>query len=210
MNIKQKRIFFVDDDLQVCEAVSEILKESGFEVCVFNSASDCLKKMHSHKCDLLITDLRMPEIDGIEFIHKVKSFAPWIPVIILTGYGNIPTAVSTVKAGVVDFIEKPIDKDSFLRRITSILQAGGSGYEYVDKLLTRSEKRVLRLVLEGKGSKEIAFILKRSKRTIDAHRYNIMRKLGVSNLVGLYKYAVTMQLVEIPKKEKSINPTKVP
>lgn len=186
----------------MCKVVSEIFEESGYEVHTFDSASDCLEKISSHKCDLLITDLRMPDIDGMEFVRKVKNFAPWIPVMVLTGYGDIPTAVSAVKAGVADFVEKPIDRDSFIRRINSILQADKSGYEYVDKLLTKSEKKVLRLVLEGKGSKEIAFILKRSKRTIDAHRYNIMRKLGVSNLVGLFKYAVTMELVEIPKDNK--------
>ena len=209
MDVKKKRIFFVDDDLQICNVVGEMFEESGYEIHTFRSASDCLEKITSHKCDLLITDLRLPDMNGMEFFQKIKNSAPWIPVMVLTGYGDIPTAVSAVKAGVADFVEKPIDRDSFIRRINSILQTGKSGYEYVDKLLTKSEKRVLKLVLEGKGSKEIAFILKRSKRTIDAHRYNIMRKLGVSNLVGLFKYAVTMKLVEIPKDKKVIRQEKV-
>lgn len=209
VNVKQKQIFFVDDDLQVCKVVSEILEESGFEVCVFNNASDCLERMRACICDLLITDLKMPDFDGIEILKRVKSFAPWIPVLVLTGYGDIPTAVTAIKAGAVDFIEKPLDKESLIQRITSMLQHSQSGYNYVNGLLTKSEKRVLKMVLEGKGSKEIAYILKRSKRTIDAHRCSIMRKLGVSKLVDLYKYAVTMGLVEVPRNKKGIGPKKV-
>lgn len=201
----QKQIFFVDDEIQICTAVGDILEGSDFEISFFDSASDCLKEMRSRRCDLLITDLKMPGMDGIDFLREAKKLAPWLPVLVITGYGDIPTAVRAIKAGAVDFIEKPINKDSLLRNINSIL-IKQSRYEYAEEALTRSEKRIIKMILEGKGSKEIAYILKRSKRTVDAHRANIMHKLGVSNLVDLFKCAASMGLVELPKdKKKSVS-----
>ena len=157
---------------------------------------DCLENLQSQRCDLLIADLRMPGMDGIELTRKIKHRRPWIPVLILTGYGDIPTAVQAIKAGAADFIEKPLDKKSFVRKVKSLLPENGNG-KHLGEPLTRSEQRVLRFVLGGKSNKEIANLLNRSKRTIEVHRAHVMHKLGVESLVDLVKRAAAMGLADL-------------
>lgn len=199
----KRKIFFVDDEKQLRVEVGDIFKKTDFEISFFKCGSDCLKKLRSRSCDLLITDIKILGMEGVDFLREVKKLAPWLPVLIVTNYGDISTAVECIKAGAVDFIEKPFDKESLLQNIKSILQ-NQSRYEFAEKTLTRSEKRIIKMVLEGKSSKEIAFLLNRSKRTVDAHRANIMHKLGVSNLVDLFKFAVGIGLVDMPKEKRKV------
>ncbi len=112
---------------------------------------------------------------------------------IITGFGDIPTAVETIRAGAADFIEKPLDKESFVRRVKTLLPKNGD-HKHLGEFLTRSEHRVLRLVLDGKSNKEIANLLSRSKRTVEVHRARVMRKLGAHSLVDLVKRTATMGL----------------
>jgi FixJ family two-component response regulator len=143
----------------------------------------------------------MPEMDGIQLLQKAKHITPWVPVLVITGYGDIPTAVTAVKGGAADFIEKPLDRESFLRKVNSILQQSPSIHKYTGKPLTDAEKRVLKMVVEGKSNKEIAFYIHRSVRTVEVHRARLMHKLGVDNLIDLVKRAVEMGLVELPEKK---------
>ncbi len=144
----------------------------------------------------------MPEMDGIELLAKAKRLAPWMPILVITGFGDIPTAVTVIKAGAVDFIEKPLDKKSFLWKVKSILQQSTSDDSYRGKPLTESEMIVLKLIINGKSNKEIAYLLHRSIRTIEVHRSHLMRKLDVDNIVDLVKRAAMMGLVELPAKQK--------
>jgi two-component system response regulator FixJ len=204
--IAKKCIFFLDDERKLCEIVSETLEEYGFEVDHFTHAADCLEKLRSKPCDLLITDLKMPEMDGIQILSEVKRLRPWVPVLMITGYGDVPTAVAAMKAGAVDFIEKPLCRGSFVRKVTSILQQSPSIHRYTGKPLTDSEKRVLKMIVEGKSNKKIALLIHRSVRTVEVHRARLMQKLNVDNLVDLVKRAVEMGLVELPtKKNKDKN-----
>ena len=116
---------------------------------------------------------------------------------IITGYGDVPTAVEAIKAGAADFIEKPLDKKSFVRKVKSLLPENGN-HKHLGKSLTKSEERVLKLVLNGKNNQEIASLLSRSRRTIEVHRANMMHKLGVENLVDLVKQAAAMGLIGLP------------
>lgn len=193
---KKRHIFFVDDELKICKVVCETIEQFGMEVSYFASAADCLEQLHSITCDLLITDVKMPDMDGMELLTKAKQIAPWLPVLVITGYGDIPMAITAVKAGAVDFIEKPLDKKSFLRKIKSILKQSTPTDSFVGKPLTNSEMKVLKLVLDGKSNKEIAYLLHRSVRTIEVHRSHLMHKLGVDNLVDLVKRSTIMGLVE--------------
>lgn len=197
----KKHIFFLDDEKEVREAVSVTLEESGFEVSHFGRAAECLDGLHNRKCDLLITDLKMPEMDGIELLAKAKRLTPWVPVLVITGYGDIPTAVKAIKTGAVDFIEKPLDTATFLNKVNSILQQVPSTNAYAGKPLTESEKRILNHVIDGKSNKEIAFSLHRSVRTIEVHRARLMQKLSVDNLVDLVKRAAAMGLIDLPARE---------
>jgi two-component system response regulator FixJ len=188
MNNNGRHIFFVDDELKVRQVVAETLEQLSAGITCFPCASDCLEQLSSQKCDLLITDLRLPEMNGIELLRHARLIAPWIPVFIITGYGDIPTAVEAIKAGANDFVEKPLDKKSFVRKVKSLLPENGNG-KHLGEPLTQTEQRVLRLVLDGKSNKEMANLLNRSSRTIEVHRARVMRKLGAESLVELVKRA---------------------
>jgi len=199
-NNAKQHIFFVDDEPKVREVVSETLEELGSKVSCFACAADCLEQLGYQRCDLLITDVKMPEMDGMELLAKARSLAPWLPILVITGYGDIPTAVTAIKAGAVDFTEKPLDRKSFLWKVKSILQQSTFNDSYRGKPLTESEMKVLKLIIDGKSNKEIAYVLHRSIRTIEVHRGHLMRKLDVDNVVDLVKRAAMMGLVELPAK----------
>jgi len=196
----EKHIFFLDDEPKIREVIKETLEDSNFIVSCFGNPLECLAKLRSKKCDLLITDLKMPEKDGIELLKDVQHLAPWVPVLMITGYGDIPTAVKAMKAGAVDFIEKPLDKKNFVRMIQSILKRNISTNPNLGSSLTRAEKRILKLVIDGLSNKEIAVLLHRSPRTIEVHRAHIMDKLGVDNLVDLVKRVSKMGLFSLEEK----------
>lgn len=122
VKIAKKHIFFLDDEPMIHHAVKETLEEYNYQVSCFESPTNCLSRLRSEKCDLLITDLKMPEKDGIEVLVDVNQQAPEIPVLIITGYGDIPAAVKTMKTGAADIIEKPLSKKDFVRKIKSILK----------------------------------------------------------------------------------------
>jgi FixJ family two-component response regulator len=199
----EKHIFFLDDEPTVRKVVKETLENSHFKVSCFGNPFECLAQLRSKRCDLLITDLRMPEKDGIELLTDVQHLAPWVPVLMITGYGDIPTAVKAVKAGAADFIEKPLDKKNFVSMIKSILKKNVSTHPDLGNSLTRTETKILQLVINGMSNKEIAVLLHRSTRTIEVHRSHIMRKLGVDNLVDLVKRVSTMGLVDLKEKKPS-------
>lgn len=200
-NITKQHVFFVDDESKVCKIVGRTLEQVGLKVSCFTSAAECLKQLRFRTCDLLITDVKMPEMDGIELLKKVRQFAPWLPVLVITGYDDIPTAVTAIKTGAVDFIKKPLVKKSIISKVKSILQQSTFDDSYIGKPLTKSETKVLKLIIDGKSNKEIAHLLYRSKRTIELHRGHLMHKLGVNNLVGLVKRAMMIGLVELPIKK---------
>lgn len=197
-NIAERHIFLVNDKSDICQVIGEILEPLNLNTSCFTSPTDCLEQLGCQKCHLLITELKMPEMDGIELLRRAKILAPWLPVLIISSYGNIPIAVEAIKAGAVDFIEKPLDKISFAKKVRSILRENGNHtHTYLGKPLTPGEAKVLRLVINGMTNKEIANLLNRSKRTIEVHRANIMCKLGVDNLVDLVKRTAIMGLAEL-------------
>ena len=194
-----RHIFFVDDEASIRETVRKTLKGPDIDVSCFASANDCLKHLRSKKCDLLITDVRMPGMDGLELIGHARRIVPWIAVLVVSGYGDIPMAVRALKAGAADFLEKPLTKQGLLSAIESAL-AQNTPDPAAGKELTKAERRVLHFILEGKSNKETAEILHRSEKTIEVHRNHIMRKLGVDNIVALIKRAAAMGLMDLPSE----------
>ena len=194
--IEEQYVVLVDDELYVRRALAEILEQIGLSVTCFDCGPECLEHLSSQRCDLLIADLKMPGMDGLELSKRAKALAPWVPFLMITGYGDIRTAVEAIKAGADDFIEKPLEKVSFVRTVQSLLPANGN-HRQIGKPLTLSEKRVLKLVLDGKINREIAGLLSRSVRTIEVHRANIMHKLGAESLVDLVKRTAAMGLTHL-------------
>ena len=196
MSIAKRHIFFVDEEPKIRAIVGETLEGVGFKVSCFASAMDCLKELRSQRCDLLITDVRMPEMDGIELLREAKRIAPWLRVLLVTGYGDVPMTVAAFKTGAVDLIEKPLDRETLLSAIESVLKQITPVEPLLGESLTKTEMRVLSLLMDSKGNKGIARLLRRSVRTIETHRCRIMRKFGVDNLLDLFKRATAMGLVK--------------
>jgi two-component system response regulator FixJ len=193
---KQHHVFFVDDEPDVRSVVQKTLGRQGIKVTCFASAADCLRRLRLRKCSLLITDVKMPDMDGLQLLAEAKRRAPWLPVLVVTGYGDIPTAVRAVKAGATDFIEKPLERESFLATVESLLGQPANCVPVPARPLTRAEAKVLQLVLEGRSSREIASVLHRAERTVETHRRRIMQKFGADNIVELVRRAALMGLAK--------------
>lgn len=196
-------VFIADDDDCIRAAVCAILKRAKYDCSCFADGASCLEELkaqnrrHDEGCDLLITDVKMPGKDGMELLQEVRAAFPWIPVLVMTAYGSIPMSVQAVKAGAFDFVEKPVDQDKLLTLVElALLKKVELHDPLIGKPLTRPERIVLCLILEGISNKRIAYILERSERTVEVHRGRIMRKLGVDNLVDLVKKATAMGWTE--------------
>lgn len=191
------RIFFVDDEPAVRVVVRKTLERVGANVTCFGCADDCLACLESAQCDLLITDVKMPGKDGIELLRAVKTKVPWLPVLVVTGFGDVPMAVKALKLGAADFIEKPLDREAFLKTVQTLLAQNHPVMSKGDHTLTKTEMRILHLILEGKNNREIASTLHRSPRTVEVHRSHVMRKMGAGNIVELLRQAAMMGLFDM-------------
>ena len=193
----EKIIFFVDDEPQVRKAVSQTLEEiKDCSVSSFASAVACLDALRKQKCHLLITDVNMPGMDGVELLKQIKSIRPQLHVILVTGYGDVPMAVEAVKAGALDFIEKPLNEKTFLPLVEKVLEMTVVEEELSGKCLTKTEIKILKLIAEGFSNKEIATKMRRSVRTIENHRYRLAHKMNAESTADLVKNAIQMGLVE--------------
>lgn len=191
-------IFFVDDELKVCEVVGRTLEQLGLKVSCFARAADCLVQLRSEVCGLPTTEVKVPTVDGMELLTEAKRINPPLLVLVVSSYGDIAMAVKALKTGVLDFVEKPLDREIFLSNAERALTRSRPTNAPVGKGLTKTETTVLRRILNGKSNKEIAHLLHRSVRTIEVHRGHIMRKLAVNNTIDLVKRSVTMGMLELP------------
>ncbi len=195
LNRTKQHIFFVDDDFGVRAMVHEALEGATFRVTSFSNASDCLEKLRSQSCDLLIADVEMPGMDGIALLTAVKEACPWIPIVLVTDDGDVRMAATAFKKGAADFLRKPLTKEDLLSAVMFALENVPPGCPFCRKPLTTAEAQVLRLLLEGKTNKEIARVRQRSRRTIEDQRRRIMHKLGAQNTVDLVKRGILMGLL---------------
>jgi two-component system response regulator FixJ len=194
-SIMHAQVVFVDDEPKVCDAVRKTLERVGINVQCFPSADDCLAYLAEQRCDLLVTDVRMPGKDGLELLREARRQLPWLPVVVVTGYGDVPMAVRALRAGAADFLEKPLDREVLLGVVRTQLERHAPQSTLFDLALTKTEMRVLRLILDGQNNRDIAGALHRSPRTVEVHRSNLMRKLGASNIVGLLRRAADAGLL---------------
>ena len=189
-------IFFVYDDQSLCTEISEVLVNNGVNVRCFTNASDCIKQLYSMKCNLLISNYQLPEMSGIELMKEAKRVSPWLPVLIITDNGDIPKAVSIIRAGAEDVLEKPLNIEILLSKINTIYHNFYNKDSSDISSLTKMERQIFSFIMQGKNNKEIAFSMNRSKRTIENHRARLMKKLGAHNVAELFKNASQLGLVD--------------
>jgi len=196
-NAASGHVLFVDDEPKIRMVVRKTLERVGVSVRCFEGADACLAYLESVPCDLLITDVKMPGKDGIQLLMEVRKQRPWLPVLVVTGFGDVPMAVRALKGGAADFIEKPLDREAFLKTVQTLLKENFERNSVVNHDLTNAEIRVLHLILEGKNNREIAAALHRSPRTVEVHRSHVMHKMGASNLVELLRRAADVGLFDM-------------
>ncbi|MHC4104525.1 MAG: response regulator transcription factor [Planctomycetota bacterium] len=187
-------IFVVDNERGILAVVSLILEQVEYECTCFTRADDCIRQLRMQICDLLITDLKMPNKDGMELLREAKQIVPWLPVIMMTSYASVSMSVQALKAGAVNFIEKPLEMRTLLAAVESALNQNDPANVLRGKQLTNVEMTVLCLIIQGGTNDEIANILECSVSTIESHRNDIMRKLCVNSVVDLVKKASAMGL----------------
>jgi RNA polymerase sigma factor (sigma-70 family) len=192
-------VHVIDDDVGFRTAIGRVLKAAGYEVALYESAAQLLDHLPSEDepgCVLL--DVKMPDISGTEVQDHLAARAPLLPIVFLTGHGDIPTSVRAMKAGAEDFLTKPVGKDRLVAAIEQAVADFAAKRERFQRLhrlrtllstLTPRERQVFELVVRGKLNKQIAFHLGTSERTVKAHRVKVMEKLGVHSLAELVSAA---------------------
>lgn len=180
-------VVVVEDDPTLLKAFLFSLEEGGREVRGYASAQEALTAIRRNPCAVLITDLMLPDMDGIALMKEVRQFLPRLPVIIVTGFGDIPSAVNAVKSGAFDFITKPLDEEKLLQTVERAI--GTTTPVALDPLVSKAEREVIVLVAQGLSNKEIAFKLGKSVRTIENHRHRLMKKLKLTSTADLVRFA---------------------
>ncbi|MBS1141654.1 MAG: regulatory protein, LuxR:Response regulator receiver [Proteobacteria bacterium] len=194
-------IYVVDDDEAMRDSMTWLLEGEGYRVACFDSAESFLKARRDDMRGCLVLDVRMPEMSGLELQEKLDALGSQLPVIFVTGHGDVPMAVSALQRGACDFIEKPFHNEDLLSRIQRALeldnqlsarrQRDGAISHRLDQL-TQREREVMQLVVTGKLNKQIADELNISMKTVEAHRARVMEKMGVRTLAELVKVVMTV------------------
>jgi two-component system, LuxR family, response regulator FixJ len=192
-------VHVVDDDLAVRQSLSFLLASDGLPVRLHESASAFLETVKEPPTGCIVTDVRMPGIDGIEFLRRLKARGFSLPVIVMTGHADVPLAVEAMKAGAVDFVEKPFDDDLFLVAVRAALlrqaksveeDAQASEIRARINALSEREAQVLEGLVDGKANKVIAYDLGISPRTVEIYRANVMSKMQAASLSELVRMAL--------------------
>jgi two-component system, LuxR family, response regulator FixJ len=190
-------VHIVDDDEAVRQSLAFLLSSAGHAVRLYDSAKSFLNGISGVKGGCLITDIRMPEMSGIELLRAMQAEACGLPAIVITGHGDVPLAVEAMKAGAVDFIEKPFDDAAILNAVKSALQRD-TGSEEGDRTavaariasLSERERQVLEGLVAGHPNKTIAYDLGISPRTVEVYRANLMAKMQARSLSELIRMAI--------------------
>ncbi len=198
-------VFIVDDDQELCAALRWLLESEGLRVELYHSGEEYLAAFDPRRPGVLVLDVRMDGMSGLE-LHKQlieRGFA--IPVIFLTGHGDVPMAVDSIKAGAVDFLQKPVHDVTLIERINEAMRLDARrrrALEENKELLARFERltprewEVLGLVVEGRANKQIAAILHISEKTVEVHRKHVMSKLQAQSVAELVRMVITRDAVE--------------
>jgi FixJ family two-component response regulator len=189
-------VFVVDDDAPARDSLRTLIESVGLQYAGYATAEEFLAVYTAEQPGCLVLDLRMPGMDGLDLQEELSRCGYTIPIIFVTGYGEVPVAVHALRAGAVDFLEKPCSHRELLKRICDAVELDAKhrrGERHQSEIARRirslspREREVLDLVLAGKHSKEIAAELGIASKTVDTHRANIMQKLHADSLPALFR-----------------------
>jgi len=191
-------VYVVDDDADMRKALQRLLESAGLQVAVFASAQDFLAAHDRHAAGCLLLDLSMPGLNGLQLQRELEQMASPLPIVFLTGRGDIAASVQAMKHGATDFLTKPVDDDDLLAAVHEALaterqrRRGSAEREHVAQCLatlTERERQVMEQIVAGRLNKQIAAALGTVEKTIKFHRGNLMRKMGVRTVAELVKLA---------------------
>jgi len=195
------QVFVVDDDSDIRDSMQMLLEVAGFAVRSFTSAKHFLADNHpKHGC--LIADIRMPDMSGLELQEEVVRRHIDLPIIIITGHGDVPLAVQAMKAGAIDFLEKPFSEDMILASVRRAMDLGSrargraaetKAAKDLLSALTPRERGVLDKLVQGRSNKVVAYELGISPRTVEIHRAHIMNKMEASSLSDLVRLVLAAE-----------------
>ncbi|MBP1179915.1 response regulator FixJ [Methylobacterium sp. PvR107] len=192
-------VHVVDDDAAMRDSLAFLLGTEGFEVRLYEAGTELLDRLSKPATGCILTDIRMPGIDGLELLRHLRIAGHKLPVIMMTGHGDVPLAVEAMKLGACDFIEKPFGDEALLQALRSALERGGpaaaadpSLREFVRRVgtLSERERQVLDQLVAGGTSKEIGRALDISPRTVEIYRAKLMAKTQAENLQDLVRWSV--------------------
>ncbi|MCW5595966.1 MAG: response regulator transcription factor [Rhodocyclaceae bacterium] len=190
----EQRVYIVDDDEPMRDSLQWLLESQGFAVTAFASAEEFLAACRDGMAGCIVLDVRMPGMSGLELYEKLNARRCTLPVIFITGHGDVPMAVSALKKGAVDFIEKPFGDQDMLRLIVQCLELDRANRARQQETaaaaqrlagLTEREAEVMDLILAGRLNKQIADVLNISIKTVEVHRGRIMDKMQVRTVAEL-------------------------
>jgi len=192
-------VHVIDDDAAVRDSLVFLLESADLKVVAYESAIAFLAALPGIAHGCIVTDVRMPVMNGVELVRRLKELGVSDPIIVITGHADVPLAVEAMKAGVTDFIEKPFDDDALLDAIRAALARAGTGARHgeehariLDRLasLSAREREVLDGLVIGKANKIIAYELGISSRTVEVYRANVMTKMHAHSLSELVRMAL--------------------
>jgi two-component system response regulator FixJ len=199
------KVYVIDDDPAMRDSLDFLLGSAGFNVRLFDSAQGFLDELANLDTGCVVTDVRMPGIDGMELLRKLNSSARKLPVIVMTGHGDVPLAVEAMKLGALDFLEKPFDDERLIGMIETALAQKETGSKS-DALsadmaarvasLTQRERQVMQGLVTGQSNKTIAREYDISPRTVEVYRANVMTKMQAGNLSELVRFAIKAGIVK--------------
>ncbi len=198
---QNSKVFVVDDDPALRDSLTMLLQASGYDAAAFESAAAFLESDAPGAVGCLIVDVRMPGKNGLELQQELVGRGSTIAVIVMTGHADIPIAVQAMKAGAVDFLEKPFEEATLLDSVSRAFQLLDTANRQTDaareaksrlQTLTEREHQVLDLIVAGKANKVVAYELSISPRTVEIHRSRVMEKMGARNLADLVRMALSV------------------
>jgi two-component system, LuxR family, response regulator FixJ len=210
MPAEKSIVHVIDDDQAVREVLAFQLGSAGIDVRTYESAAGFLKVAPTVQAGCIITDVRMPELSGIDLLRRLRELKVAAPVIVITAHGDIPLAVEAMRMGAINFLEKPFDDDVLLASVRSALEKGDqdrtrqaerSSIQSRIAALSNRERDVLQGLVAGRANKQLAYDLGISARTIENYRANLMIKMQAASLSDLVRMALIAGMLDADAKD---------